>query len=230
MTEKLRANKAESTHPQNTCKAQINRIPYRESTTSFDLKPVRCLQYMSHLMTKPTKCSVRPAKTQIHLVWSVFTVHSLGSQGPNASLCGQRRIWSDWACDQTWSESSLGAQVILLVLSCCVKITLSSGECIDVLSPFFFKCTEYINYIYIYIYIYIYCRCQNGCCLAQRSPLYCLKMPRIAGKYTIKPGIFLTILGTGPVPVPLGKIATYCSKLGIFTVWWGAYFDMYLLI
>ena len=70
MTEKLRANKAESTHPQNTCKAQINRIPNRESTTSFDLKPVRCLQYMSHLMTKPTKCSVRPAKTQIHLVWS----------------------------------------------------------------------------------------------------------------------------------------------------------------
>ena len=33
------------------------------------------------------------------------------------------------------------------------------------------------------------------------------------------PGIFLTLLGTGPVLVPLGKIATYCSKLGIFTVW-----------
>ena len=32
-------------------------------------------------------------------------------------------------------------------------------------------------------------------------------------------GIFLTRLGTGPVPVPLGKIATYCSKFGIFTVW-----------
>ena len=31
----------------------------------------------------------------------------------------------------------------------------------------------------------------------------------------------------GPVPVHLGKITTYCSKLGIFTFWWGAYFKLY---
>ena len=52
-------------------------------------------------MTKPTKWHVRPAKTQISLgirpVWSVFAVHSMGSWGPYASLCGQRRLGSDWA-------------------------------------------------------------------------------------------------------------------------------------
>ena len=36
----------------------------------------------------------------------IFAVHSMGSLGPNASSCGG-------------SESSLGAQVISLVLSCC---------------------------------------------------------------------------------------------------------------
>ena len=34
----------------------------------------------------------------------VFAVRSIGSQGPNASSCGQRRLWSGW------SESSLGAR------------------------------------------------------------------------------------------------------------------------
>ena len=30
-------------------------------------------------------------------VRSVFAVRSLSNQGPNASSCGQRRLWSDWA-------------------------------------------------------------------------------------------------------------------------------------
>ena len=74
----------------------------------------RCLNlqaiggFKQHVMrrrkTKPTKSPVRPAKTQISLgnctVCSVFTVSSKDSQG---------------------SESSLGTQVILLVLSCCGK-------------------------------------------------------------------------------------------------------------
>ena len=47
----------------------------------------------------------------------VFTVHSKGSQGPNASSCGQQRLWSDWA-DAQADQSLLGTQVILLVLSC----------------------------------------------------------------------------------------------------------------
>ena len=43
---------------------------------------------------------MHPVKTQISLgmrpVWSVFTVGSIGSQGPNVSSCGQQRLWSDW--------------------------------------------------------------------------------------------------------------------------------------
>ena len=38
---------------------------------------------MSHVMTKPTKSSVRPAKTQISLI-RAFVVCSMGSWGPNA--------------------------------------------------------------------------------------------------------------------------------------------------
>ena len=70
-------------------------------------------------MTKPAKCPVRPVKSQIHLhiltVWRVFTVHSMGNLGP-------RYLHADSEdSDQTgqipgWSESSLGAQVTLLVL------------------------------------------------------------------------------------------------------------------
>ena len=75
---------------------------------------------LSHLMTKPTKWSVCPVKTHISLgicpVWSVFAVCSLGSWGPNISLFGQQRHWSDWAVAQA-ELSLLGTQVILLVLS-----------------------------------------------------------------------------------------------------------------
>ena len=81
--------------------------------------------HMSRLMTKPTKWHVRPAKTQISLgirpVWS------------ESSLCAQ------WVAkdssflhadseDSGWSESSLGAHAILLVLSwggsyVCARVT-----------------------------------------------------------------------------------------------------------
>ena len=73
---------------------------------------------MSLCMTKPTKSPVCPAKTRISLhirpVWSVFAVHSR-TQG---------FFMQTVKTDQTrgcpgWSESLLGAQVILLVLSCC---------------------------------------------------------------------------------------------------------------
>ena len=51
---------------------------------------------MSCLTTKPTKWSLHPAKILISLdiclVWSVFTVRSLGSWGPKVSSCEQRRL------------------------------------------------------------------------------------------------------------------------------------------
>ena len=77
--------------------------------------------HMSHRTTKPIQWHVRLAKTQISLgirpIWSVFTVCSVGSEGPNISSCGQLRLIRLGRCPG-WSESSLGAKVILLVLSC----------------------------------------------------------------------------------------------------------------
>ena len=76
---------------------------------------------LSRSMTKPTKWHVCTAKTQISLgirpVWSVFAVRSMSSQGSKVSSCGQRRLIRLGGCPG-WAKSSLGAQVILLVLSC----------------------------------------------------------------------------------------------------------------
>ena len=72
---------------------------------------------MSRSMTKPTKWPVRPAKTQISLgicpVWSESLLCAHWVAKDPSFLHADREDWSDW------SESSLGAQVILLVLSCC---------------------------------------------------------------------------------------------------------------
>ena len=46
----------------------------------------------------------------------VFAVRSMGSLGPNFASGGQRWLWQG-GCPG-WSESSLGAQIILMVLSC----------------------------------------------------------------------------------------------------------------
>ena len=60
--------------------------------------------------------SVRPAKTQISLgirpVWSESSLGALSvTKRPNDSSCGQRRLWSDWADDQTDLGYLLGAQI-----------------------------------------------------------------------------------------------------------------------
>ena len=56
---------------------------------------------MSLLMSKPTKCHVRPVKTQLSLgirpVWSVFTVRMKKAWVLNYLFSAQWRIWSDWA-------------------------------------------------------------------------------------------------------------------------------------
>ena len=82
-------------------------------------------------MTRSTKWPVRPAKTQISLVIRPVSSESLLSAWRKPwvlsyPLSAQRRLWSDW-------ESSLGAQVILLVLSCfgsfylCRSLSLSTS-------------------------------------------------------------------------------------------------------
>ena len=68
---------------------------------------------LSHSMTKPTKWSVRPAKTQISLgirpVWSESDLKQ--NWVLSYPLSTQRRLWSDWADAQAdlslrWAQKS----------------------------------------------------------------------------------------------------------------------------
>ena len=76
---------------------------------------------LSCSMTKPTKWPVRPAKTDQPghppSLIRVFAIHMKKAWVLSYLLSAQRRLWSDCRCPG-WSETSLGAQVILLVLSC----------------------------------------------------------------------------------------------------------------
>ena len=72
-------------------------------------------------MTKPTKWSVRTVKTRINLgirpVWSESSLCAqwVAKKEPNF-LHADSEDWSDWMCPG-WAESSLGAHIILLILS-----------------------------------------------------------------------------------------------------------------
>ena len=70
----------------------------------------------SKMVCVPSKDSDQPG--HLPSLIRVFTVHSVGSWAPNVSSCGQQILWSDWVDGRPgWSESSLGAKIILLVLS-----------------------------------------------------------------------------------------------------------------
>ena len=80
---------------------------------------------MSRHMTKPTKWPVHPAKTQISLgicpVWLVFIIRMKKpwlSLGLWLSLERTLKTLIRLGGCPGWSESSLGVQIILLVLSC----------------------------------------------------------------------------------------------------------------
>ena len=67
------------------------------------LKGATPTDHLRHLMTKPTKWHVRPAKTQIslgiRLVWSESSLSAwrkLESLATHWGLSAQRRLWSDW--------------------------------------------------------------------------------------------------------------------------------------
>ena len=82
---------------------------------------------ISRLISKPTKWSVHPAKTQISMGIAQRRLRSAwaSAQSDQSSLPTWRNIGSSathWATAKTlirlcWSESLLGAQIILLVLS-----------------------------------------------------------------------------------------------------------------
>ena len=57
----------------------------------------------------------------------VFAVRSMGRLGPNVASGEQRRFWSDWV-DAQADLSSMGAQIILLVLSCRGSIFILNKE------------------------------------------------------------------------------------------------------
>ena len=57
---------------------------------------------------------------------SLIRVRSMGNWGPKVSSCGQRRLISPGRCPG-WSEYSLGAQTILLVLSWGGSLRFSPG-------------------------------------------------------------------------------------------------------
>ena len=77
---------------------------------------------MSQCMTKPTKWHVCPAKTQIslgiHPDWSVFAVCMKKVWVHSYPLSAWQRLLIRLGKCPGWSESSLGAHVILLDLSC----------------------------------------------------------------------------------------------------------------
>ena len=87
----------------------------------FNILITFILLYLSRLKTKPTKWYVRPVKTQINLgIRPVWSESWLSTWGKLRSLTIIRA--HSEASDQTggcsgWSQSSLGAKVILLVLS-----------------------------------------------------------------------------------------------------------------
>ena len=92
---------------------------------------------MSHLVTKPTKWSVRPAKTQISLgfcpVWSVFAIRMKKAWIPNYPLSAQRRLWSDWADAQAdlslhWAHSHIVGFVMRRLISILKCIQCSMGN------------------------------------------------------------------------------------------------------
>ena len=62
-----------------------------------------------------------------HSLIRVFAVCFMGSWGPNDCLCGQQRLIRLGRCPG-WFESSLCAQVILLVLSCASSFSVAITE------------------------------------------------------------------------------------------------------
>ena len=90
----------------------------------FNILITFILLYLSRLTTKPTKWHVRPAKTQINLgirpFWSESSLSTWGKLRSLAIITVQSEASAQTGGCRGWSESSLGAKVILLVLSCCV--------------------------------------------------------------------------------------------------------------
>ena len=111
-------------------------LSLHNQTDKFSVVSFKLLHHLSRLMIKPTKWhTFAPSEDSDqpgHLpsLIRVFAVRIKKAGVLSYPLSAQRRLWSDWADAQAdsktlirlggcpgWSESSLGAHVILLVLS-----------------------------------------------------------------------------------------------------------------
>ena len=101
--------------------------------------PEMCIQYMSCSMTKPAKWPVHPAKTRISLCICPVWQSLLSAWRKVGSLATHKAHSEDsirlGGCPG-WSESSLGARVILLVLLYCGSYR-ENGEYIKVLMNYY---------------------------------------------------------------------------------------------
>ena len=71
-----------------------------------------CIFYLSHLVTKPTKWHVRPAKTQISPVWSESSLCAQWVAKDLSFLHADSEDWSDWVDAQAelclrWAHSHI---------------------------------------------------------------------------------------------------------------------------
>ena len=103
--------------PPTSCSGVRHSTSEPPRSPNFNILITFILIYLRRLTTKPIKWHVRPAKTQINLgIRPVWSESSLSTWGRLKSLAIIRA--HSEASDQTgWSESSLGANVILLVLT-----------------------------------------------------------------------------------------------------------------
>ena len=76
----------------------------KNANMHFDNKVIIFISHTSHLMTKPTKWALRPAKTQIslgiHPVWSESSLSAWRKVGSLATHWAHSEDWSHWADTQ----------------------------------------------------------------------------------------------------------------------------------
>ena len=89
------------------------------------------------------------AQRRLRSAWasaSVFAVRSMDSLGSKLSSCGQRRLWIRLGGCPGWSESSLGAQAILLVLSWCGPFIVNQQVLLHVSKMFLHYMKEWLTF------------------------------------------------------------------------------------
>ena len=96
-----------------------------------------CIFYLSHLVTKPTKWHVRPAKTQISPVWSESSLCAQWVAKDLSFLHADSEDWSDWVDAQAelclrWAHS----HIVGFVMRRLIFLSSSRWQSVWILYPF----------------------------------------------------------------------------------------------